>query len=173
MTLTTVPTSRPNDQTAIHHLQEAQLSTKETHSMLMHGFRLRILNSGDTNVPKDHFYFYCSLLFLHYLSGARVVLSFQNQLGLNFCWQRLWFPSRTLEYWPSKTIFKGYWVEMCHHISPRALLRIIQCLHYYECHHEHICRFSYNGTLSTASWLTSNKGVWSCQVSYFVPNKSY
>lgn len=57
MTLTTVPTSRPNDQTVIHHLQEAQLSTEETHSMLMHGFRLRILNFGDTNCSRAPFLF--------------------------------------------------------------------------------------------------------------------
>lgn len=57
MTLTTVFTSRPNDQTVIHHLREAQLSTEETHSMLMHGFRLCILNSGDTKCSKGPFLF--------------------------------------------------------------------------------------------------------------------
>lgn len=57
MALTAVPISRPNDQTVIHHVREAQLSTEETHSMRMHGFRLRILNSGDTKRSKGPFLF--------------------------------------------------------------------------------------------------------------------
>lgn len=57
MALTAVPTSRPKDQTVTHHLQEAQLSTEETHSTLTHGFRLRILNSGDTKCCKGPFLF--------------------------------------------------------------------------------------------------------------------